>query len=278
MIENDVFGFTFHRLLNKQMSINIDKDLNYKSKFSSKVAIYAEIGIETVLIILSYLAEKSINDKESEDLNETINVEEEQRFNKIEVKIDSEAKVEAFYEAYQKFKIEKTLIKCLFFFTLICIVATNISLSNTINLILLLGFILICLFQSSHNDYLELLSKVFCFFSFLLLISQYVLNIRMIKNKRINAYLGIIDFNNNLGTYHFVSLAIGYMLSCLMNKYDYNMIEYKEKCRNFLISVNVEFKSIKEVRILIKVEEAQHFNKIIKITNRPPFLPFLILL
>ena len=34
MIENDVFGFTFHRLLNKQMSINIDKDLNYKSNFS----------------------------------------------------------------------------------------------------------------------------------------------------------------------------------------------------------------------------------------------------
>ncbi len=227
---------------------------------------------------MSYFAEKNINDKELEDLNETINVEEEGKSNKIELKIDSEDKVEAFYEAYQKFKIEKTMIKSLFFFTLICIVATNISLSNMINLILLLGFILICLFQSSQNNYIELLSKVFCFFSFLLLISQYVLNIRMIKNKRINAYLGIVDFHNNLGTYHFVSLAIGYLLSCLMNKYDYNMIEYKEKSRNFLISINVEFKSIKEVRILLKIEEAQHPNEIIEITNRFAFLPLFILL
>lgn len=182
-------------------------------------------------------------------MNETLNLEEEERLNTNELIIDSELKVEAFYNAYQKFKIEKTLIKCLFFFTLICIVSTNISLSNTINLLILFGFILICLFQSSQNNYIDLLAKVYCLFSFILLVFHYVLNIRIIKNKRVNAYLGIIDFQNNLGTFHFISLATGYLLSCLMNKYDYDINVYKEKCRTYLSSVNIEFRLIKEVNI-----------------------------
>jgi hypothetical protein len=32
--EIDVFGFTFHRQINNKMSINIDNDLDYKSKSS----------------------------------------------------------------------------------------------------------------------------------------------------------------------------------------------------------------------------------------------------
>ena len=200
--------------------------------------------MEILLLIISYFAENSISEIELENLNGTNIIEENDNLN-----IDKEEKVATFYEAYLDFKYEKTLLNILFFLTLICIVSTNISTSNTINLSILILFIVLSLLQPLKNKNIGLLSQVFFSISFLMLISQYVMNIKLIKNKKINAYVGIIEFEKNLGIFHFISLSLGFLIACSLNKYDYNMDEFKVKCREFLRSNCIDFKQLKEVLI-----------------------------
>ena len=201
------------------------------------------------MLILSYIAESTISEKELENLSESRIVEDTELNPKENLNIDKEIKVEIFYEDYLQFNFEKTLLKIFFFFSLICIVSTNISISNTINLSIFLLFIVLSLLQPLKNNSIGILSQVFVFFSFVLLVSQYFMNLNFIKNKKINSYVGIVEFEKRLGMLHFISLSIGFLIACTLNKYDYDLNEYKEKCRVFMRNNSLNFKSLKEVFI-----------------------------